>query len=92
MIAVLCFGTGLSAARGVERGMLLVPLFLACVMLAPPPWGSTPIDRGETTYLLWQMLIWGVGGLWALLVFPPLLRKRMKPVHKEPPSQADTIA
>jgi hypothetical protein len=87
LIAVLCFGAGLSAARGLEGGMLLVPLFLVCLMIAPPAWGA-PVDRDTTSYLLWNMVIWGVGGLWAVLVFPPLLRKRMKPVHREPHSRA----
>jgi uncharacterized membrane protein YccC len=61
-------------------------------MIAPPAWGSAPVDRDTTTYLLWNMLIWGADGLWAVLVYPPLLRKRMKPIHREPHSRADTIA
>ena len=73
-----------------NRGLLLIPLFLAWMIIAPPPWSTVPVDRDSTTYLLWNMLIWGGGALWAVLVFPPLLRK-MKTRPPEPNSRADTV-
>ena len=91
LMAIMCGGVGVSAAWGLHRGMMLVPLFLACVMIAPPVWGSVPVDRNATDYLVWSMVIWGGGALWAALVFPPLLRK-MKPIPREPNSRGDTIA
>ena len=90
LMAIMCYGVGVSAARGLNRGMLLIPLFLAWMIIAPPPWSTTPVDRDSTTYLLWNMLIWGGGALWAVLVFPPLLRK-MKTRPPEPNSRADTV-
>ena len=91
LMAIMCGGVGVSAAWGLHRGMMLVPLFLACVMIAPPVWGSVPVDRNATDYLVWSIVIWGGGALWAALVFPPLLRK-MKPIPREPNSRGDTIA
>jgi len=90
LMAVMCGGVGVSAAWGLHRGMMLIPLFLACVMIAPPVWGSVPVDRNATDYLVWAMVIWGGGALWAALVFPLLLRK-MKPVPREPNTRGDTI-
>jgi len=90
LMAIMCYGVGHSAARGLHRGMLLIPLFLAWMIIAPPPWGTVPVDRDSTSYLLWNMLIWGGGALWAVLVFPPLLRK-MKPIPPEPNSRSDTV-
>ena len=90
LMAIMCYGVGVSAARGLNRGMLLIPLFLAWMIIAPPPWSTTPVDRDSTTYLLWNMLIWGGGALWAVLVFPPLLRN-MKTRPPEPNSRADTV-
>ena len=69
---------------------MLIPLYLSLLMIAPPAWGDAPVDRGRHSYLLWTMLIWGGGALWAVLVFPPLLRK-MKPIPREPNSRGDTI-
>ena len=91
LMAIMCGGVGISAAWGLHRGMMLVPLFLACIMIAPPAWGSVPVDRNATDYLVWSIVIWGGGALWAALVFPPLLRK-MKPIPREPNSRGDTIA
>ena len=90
LMAVMCGGVGVSAAWGLHRGMMLVPLFLACVMIAPPVWGGVPFDRNATDYLVWTMVIWGGGALWAALVFPLLLR-RMKPIPREPNTRGDTI-
>ena len=91
LMAVMCGGVGVSAAWGLHRGMMLVPMFLACVMIAPSVWGSSvPVDRTATDYLVWSMVIWGGGALWAALVFPPLLRK-MKPIPREPNTRSDTI-
>jgi hypothetical protein len=90
LMAIMCGGVGVSAAWGLHRGMMLIPLFLACVMIAPPVWGSVPVDRNAMDYLLWTMVIWGGGALWAALVFPPLLRK-MTPIPREPNTRGDTI-
>ena len=65
LMAVMCFGVGLSAARGISRGMLLIPLFMAFMIIAPPSWSGHTVDRTTTSYLLWMMLIFGGGALWA---------------------------
>ena len=90
LMALMCGGLGVSALFGLQQSMMLVPLYLSLEMIAPPAWGDAPVDRGSTSYLLWTMLIWGGGALWAVLVFPPLLRK-MKPIPREPNSRSDTI-
>ena len=91
LMAIMCFGVGLSAARGLHRGMLLIPMYLAFMIIAPPPWsGLTAVDRTSTSYLLWIMLFWGGGALWAALVFPPLLRKQKMPPRPEPWGRVDT--
>jgi len=90
LIALMCGGLGVSALFGLQQSMMLIPLYLSLEMIAPPAWGDAPVDRGSTSYLLWTMLIWGGGALWAVLVFPPLLRK-MKPVPREPNTRGDTI-
>ena len=80
LMAIMCFGVGLSAALGLHRGMLLIPMYLVFMIIAPPPWGGhTAVDRTATSYLLWNMLFLGGGALWAALVFPPLLRKQKLP-------------
>lgn len=89
LMAIMCFGVGLSAARGLNRGLLMIPLFLALLLVAPPSWNGAAADRNSTTYLLWNMVIWGGGGIWAMLVFPRVLH-RMPPAHPEPNSRVDT--
>jgi hypothetical protein len=80
LMAIMCFGVGLSSAKGVSRGLLLIPMFVSFLMVAPPPWsGHTGDDLTSTSYLLWNMLFWGGGALWGALVFPPLLRKWKMP-------------
>jgi hypothetical protein len=93
LMALMCFGVGLSAARGLHAGMLLIPMYLAFYIIAPPPWsGLTAADRTSTSYLLWNMLFFGGGALWAALVFPPLLRRaKMSPHHPEPWARTDTL-
>ena len=92
LMAIMCFGVGLSAAVGLHRGLLLIPMFLAFMIIAPPPWsGHAAVDRTSTSYLLWNMLFLGGGALWAALVFPPLLRKQKLPPRPEPWTRDDTV-
>jgi hypothetical protein len=92
LMAIMCFGVGLSAAQGLHRGMLLIPMYLAFMIIAPPPWSGQTVDRTSTSYLLWNMLFLGGGALWAALVFPPLLRKqKMMPPRPEPWPRNDTL-
>jgi hypothetical protein len=91
LMAIMCFGVGLSAAQGLHRGMLLIPMYLAFMIIAPPPWSGHTMDRTSSSYLLWNMLFLGVGALWAALVFPPLLRKRKLPPRPEPWTRDDTL-
>jgi hypothetical protein len=93
LMALMCFGVGLSAARGLHSGMLYIPMYLAFYIIAPPPWsGLTAVDRTSTSYVLWNMLFFGGGALWAALVFPPLLRRaKMSPHRPEPWAGTDTL-
>jgi hypothetical protein len=93
LMALMCFGVGLSAARGLHQGMLLIPMYLSFLIIAPPPWsGLTEVDRTSTSYLLWNMLFLGGGALWAALVFSPMLRRaKVSPHRPEPWAQVDTL-
>ena len=85
LMAIMCFWVGLSATKGLHRGMLLIPIYLAFLIIAPPPWsGLTGDDRTSTSYLLWNMLFWGGGALWAALVLPPVLRQLKMPPRLPP--------
>ena len=92
LMAIMCLGVGMSAAQGLHRGLLLIPMYLAFMIIAPPPWsGHTAVDRTSNSYLLWNMLFLGGGALWAALVFPLLLRKRKMPQRPEPWTRDDTL-
>jgi hypothetical protein len=90
LMAIMCFGVGLSASRGIHQGLVMIPLFMACMIIAPPTWSGHPVDRNTTAYLLSMMLFFGGGVLWAVLVFPPLLRKRPS-IPPEPNNRTDTV-
>ena len=92
LMAIMCLGVGLSSARGLQRGLLLIPIMMAFLLIAPPPWSGGGAERTTTSYLLWNTLFWGVGGLWGVLVFPPFLRKLKMPFPHpdEPWARADT--
>jgi hypothetical protein len=90
LMAIMCFGVGLSASRGIHQGLLMIPLFMSCMIIAPPTWSGSPVDRNTTVYLLSMMLFFGGGALWAVLVFPPLMRKRPF-VPPEPNKRSDTV-
>jgi uncharacterized membrane protein YccC len=51
------------------------------------------VDRTSTSYLLWNMLFFGGGALWAALVFPELLRRRnvAMPPRPEPWERTDVL-
>ena len=83
---------GPEPALGLHRGMLLIPMYLSFMIIAPPPWsGLSAADRTSTSYLLWNTLFLGGGALWAALVFPLLLRKQKLPPHPGPWARADVI-
>ena len=84
---------GTEHCPGAARGLRLIPIDLAFMIIAPPLWsGLTAVDRTSTSYLLWNMLFFGGGALWAALVFPPLLRKwKVLPHRPEPSARVDTL-
>ena len=51
-MAIMCFGVGLSAAQGLHRGMLLIPMYLAFMIIAPPPGMERAHGGGPDQYLL----------------------------------------
>ena len=92
LMALVCFGVGVSAAWGLNRGLLLIALYLVYMIIAAPLFsGDTAVDRASTSYLLWNMLFGGGGALWAALVFPPLLRKTKMPPRPKPWARMDTV-
>jgi hypothetical protein len=70
--------------------MMLIPLFMACMIVAPPTWSGHHVDRTTNSYLLWMMVIFGGAALWAIVVFPPLLQKRTF-APPEPNTRIDTV-
>ena len=90
LMALMCVGVGLSARVGLHRGTLMLPVLMASMLIAPPSWSGHSVDRTTSSYLLWMTLFLGGGALWALLVFPRLLRNR-SPSRAEPAARSDTI-
>ena len=90
LMALMCVGVGLSARVGLHRGTLMLPVLMASMLIAPPSWSGHPVDRTTLSYLLWMTLFLGGGAMWAILVFPRLLRNR-PPSRAEPAARSDMI-
>ena len=68
----------------------MLPVLMASLLVAPPTWSGDPVSRTTTSYLLWMTLFLGGGALWAILVFPRLLRNRA-PSRAEPAARSETV-
>ncbi|HTY72305.1 MAG TPA: FUSC family protein [Actinomycetes bacterium] len=91
LMALMCVGVGLSAARGLSRGTLMLPVLMASMLIAPPSWSGQTVDRTTPSYLLWMTLFLAGGALWANLVFPRLLRGRA-PSRAAASNRSDIVA
>ena len=92
LMAVMCLVVGRLARFGLHRSGLLVPVMLAWPLIDPPEWdGQSPVNRLDTPYLLWMAGTFFVGGLFAAIVVPFLMRKRPLP-KAQPQMHAQTEA
>lgn len=78
-MALMALTVGRLSLFGLHRSALLVPVMMAWPLIDPPSWSGQPVDRVDTSYLLWMALIFLVGGLFPALIGPLLLRKRKLP-------------
>lgn len=83
LMALMCLMVGYMARFGLNRATLLVPVFMAWLIIAPPVWGPQHlVDRTDGTYLVWMSVIFLVGALVPTLVMMVALRK----VHRPAPT------
>ncbi len=76
VMALMCLTVGYLARFGLHRATLLVPVFMAWLVIAPPFWGPQHlVVRTDGTYLAWISLIFLVGSLVPALVMVVVLRK-----------------
>ena len=85
-MALLCLMLGRMSHYGLHRATLLVPIFMAWMIISPPFWGADKVvDRTDSTFLLWMAITFFVGGIVPVLVFPHFLRKMRMPAPKPHP-------
>ncbi len=86
LMALMCMTVGKLSRIGLHRATLLVPIFMAWMILDPPTWGpGHAVDRTDSTYLAWMALIFFVGAIGPVLVLPWALRKINMPAPKPHP-------
>lgn len=84
LMAIMCLTVGRMSRFGLHRATMLVPIFMAWMIISPPFWGPQHlVERTNGTYLSWMTLIWFVGGIFPVIVMPFVLRK-MKVPHATP--------
>ena len=84
LMALMCLMVGHMSRFGLNRATLLVPVFMAWMIIQPPVWGAQRLlDRTDGTYLAWMTLFFLVGALVPVLVLTLVMRKTQLPT---PPS------
>lgn len=80
LMALLCLLIGRLSRFDLHRATLLVPIFMAWVIISPPPWGpnNAPPVRTDETYLAWMAAFFFVGAIFPVLVVP-LIKKKAPP-------------
>ena len=82
LMAIMCLVVGRMSRFGLDRATLLVPIFMAWMIIDPPFWGPQhTVDRLDGTYLGWMAVTFFAGAIVPVLVLPFALRK----VHLPPP-------
>ena len=80
LMALMCLMLGRMSRFGLHRATLLVVVFVAWTLIAPPPWGpSESVIRTDVAYQAWMGVIFFVGAMVPVIIFPILLRKKKKP-------------
>jgi len=84
LMAMMCLTVGRMSRFGLHRATLLVPVFMAWMLIDPPFWGPQhTVDRTDNVYLAWMAVIFLVGALVPVAVLPFALKK----VHLPTPMQ-----
>ncbi|MFM8154703.1 MAG: hypothetical protein ACKOAF_01300 [Actinomycetes bacterium] len=85
-MALLCLTLGRMSHYGLHRATLLVPIFMAWMIISPPFWGADKVvDRTDSAFLAWMAITFFVGGIVPVVVFPHFLRKLRMPAPKPNP-------
>ena len=83
LMALMCLTVGRMSRFGLNRATLLVPIFMAWMLISPPFWGPQHVvDRTDSTFLTWMMVSFFVGGLLPVVVLPFAIRKVRMAVPK----------
>lgn len=86
LMMLMCLIVGRMSRYGLHRATVLVPIFMAWMLVAPPFWGPQhAVDRTDGTFLAWMTVIFFVGGILPVIVLPFALRKVQMPVPKPHP-------
>lgn len=86
LMALMCLTVGRMSRFGLHQATLLVPIFMAWMILDPPTWGKRPSpDLTDSTYLTWMAVIFFVGAIFPVIVLPWALRKVKMPAPKPHP-------
>jgi hypothetical protein len=76
LMALMCLTVGRMSRFGLHRATLLVPVFMAWMLISPPFWGPQHVvDRTDSTYLAWMTITFFVGGILPVIVLPLVIRK-----------------
>lgn len=90
LMAVACLGAGVSAGWGLQRGLSMLPMAIAFLLISPPVIDGQPADPTSNSYLLAVMAVMAMAALFPLAVLPLLLRGRSTPPPQRN-SRADSI-
>ena len=83
LMAIMCLVVGRMSRFGLDRATLLVPIFMAWMIIDPPFWGPQhSVDRLDGTYLGWMAVTFFAGAIVPVLVLPFALRKVHLPAPK----------
>ena len=76
LMALMCLTVGRMSRFGLHRATLLVPVFMAWMIIDPPFWGKQEIiNRTDNTYLAWMAVFFLVGAIFPVIVLPFFLKK-----------------
>jgi hypothetical protein len=76
LMALMCLTVGRMSRFGLHRATLLVPVFMAWMIINPPFWGPKElVVRTDSTYLAWMGVFFLVGAIIPVIVLPFILKK-----------------
>ncbi len=91
IMALMCLTVGRLSRFGLNRATLLVPIFMAWMIIDPPTWGPQhAVDRSDGSYLAWMGVIFFVGSIFAVFAFALASRKLKLPAPK-PHSRRESV-